>query len=353
MTVRQVWKQILTDLSKEGAPSMLLSDFNYLINKAIYQVVNKCYNIYDINQQTTDYLRVLKSTATLDPKEASDVLGTIYEVILPDDYLHLLNCICVYKVGKDYNCGNNDSYVQYAAKRLTADSWSVVINNYYNRPLSKRPYYYIHNINNSENLPTNALTETNPYGTDLAKQYNVGVKITYKIGETEVFIKDNNVYSDKDFQNKIEDANLSDVVIVETSVEDSNFPRKIKLGNPDNREVSLVNKEIGLRHGNASKVRCEIRCGKKDPSLTLSKVFIDYIKVPQNIKLTQEQLDLVIDTSQIMEFPDYVCYEIINELVTLVMSNIADPRLQSHSIVTQSIASPVQQQNLQQSRQRY
>ena len=34
------------------------------------------------------------------------------------------------------------------------------------------------------------------------------------------------------------------------------------------------------------------------------------------------------DTSQIMEFPDYVCQEIINELTTLIMARDADPRLQ-------------------------
>jgi len=41
-----------------------------------------------------------------------------------------------------------------------------------------------------------------------------------------------------------------------------------------------------------------------------------------------------------MEFPDYVCQEIINELTSLVMANIADPRLQTHIPITQSIANP-------------
>jgi hypothetical protein len=44
-----------------------------------------------------------------------------------------------------------------------------------------------------------------------------------------------------------------------------------------------------------------------------------------------------------MEFPDYVCQEIINELVHLVMENTADPRLQTHIPVTQSIVNPTQQ----------
>lgn len=66
LTARQVWEGMLTELSKVNAPSMLLQDFNYFFNKAINQYINKRYNIYDVNQQTTDDLRVLKATAFLD-----------------------------------------------------------------------------------------------------------------------------------------------------------------------------------------------------------------------------------------------------------------------------------------------
>ncbi len=86
----------------------------------------------------------------------------------------------------------------------------------------------------------------------------------------------------------------------------------------------------------------EIRYGKDDTIFELVEVLVDYVKSPQYIRLTPEQLDLTIDTSQVMEFPDYVCQEIINELVTLVMENTADPRLQTHIPVTQSIAQPAQ-----------
>lgn len=54
-------------------------------------------------------------------------------------------------------------------------------------------------------------------------------------------------------------------------------------------------------------------------------------------------MDLTEDTSQVMEFPDYVCQEIINELVLLIMENTGDPRLQSHNSVTTTIAQPAQQ----------
>ena len=88
----------------------------------------------------------------------------------------------------------------------------------------------------------------------------------------------------------------------------------------------------------------EIRYGHDNSVFSLEKVFIDYIKSPQTIRLTQEQVNLTEDTSQIMEFPDYVCQEIINELTMLVMENTADPRLQTNPTVTQSIANPAHQQ---------
>ena len=53
---------------------------------------------------------------------------------------------------------------------------------------------------------------------------------------------------------------------------------------------------------------------------------------------------MIRDTSDVLEFPDYVCWEIINELVHIIMENISDQRLQTHPVVSQSIANPTQAQ---------
>lgn len=200
MTARQIWEGMLTELSKVNAPSMLLPDFNYFLNKAVNQYINKRYNIYDISQQTTDDLRVLKATSVLgvnkvteteDPFKgvgtaigSANLLGATYEVNLPDDYLHILNCICVYEVRKNFKCYDVGNYVQFAAKRLTADSWSTILNDYYNRPLPWRPYYYIHNVN----INKGDLTPTNPregeIGTDIKQSYSyqtADTKTTYRL----------------------------------------------------------------------------------------------------------------------------------------------------------------------------
>lgn len=373
MTARQVFEGLLTELSKVNAPSMLLQDFNYFFNKAINQYVNKRYNIYDINQQTTDDLRVLKSTCILDVTKSIDnegnplkaltnndtgmskLFGATYEVNLPSDYLHILNCICVYKLNQNWKCYNQGDIVQFAAKRLTADSWSIIINDYYNRPLPWRPYFYIHNINTSNLVPTNPI-DKNGNGTDMVGDYNHDVKYTYSIKKNDGTGEqiDGVTLNGANFEIKGEDENIikypaADYKIVsttttQTSSHNSNFPRVIKLGTTEKATADSVEKETAYRYGNASKVRMEVRYGHDDTVFELQKVFIDYIKTPQYIRLTQDQVNLTQDTSQIMEFPDYVCQEIINELVTLVMENTADPRLQSHPVVTQSIANPAQQQ---------
>lgn len=53
-----------------------------------------------------------------------------------------------------------------------------------------------------------------------------------------------------------------------------------------------------------------------------------------------------------MEFPDYVCQEIINGLVKLVMENSSDPRLQTNIPVNQTIAPPAQLSQPQQNNNR-
>ena len=69
----------------------------------------------------------------------------------------------------------------------------------------------------------------------------------------------------------------------------------------------------------------------------LSSVYVDYLKEPLPINLTVEQRDLPIDTSATLEWPEYVCNEIIKKVVTLILEVSSDPRLNTHGPVNQSI----------------
>lgn len=299
MTVRQVYEYVLININKTAAPNILLADFNYFCNTAIYMYINKRYNVYDVNQQSTDDMRVLKATAKLPVQLNESSYEPVYEVVLPNDYLHILNCICDYEVKNPIGCYKPGKHIQRAANRLTADLAPQVISNYYMR---KKPYFYINNVNTSTTNPTNPYNSTdNPYGTDITSA---------------TVDNDNNV---------------------EVT---GGLPRTISIGG----NKIPANKPVGqIRYGNPTSIRMEIRYGEDYTKFGLQFVYVDYLKVPQTVILTQEQLDLTEDTSQIMEFPDYVCQEIIKELVTLLLENSSDTRLQTYIPISSSVANPAQQ----------
>lgn len=277
MTIRDLYEYALIEMNKVEAPSLLLEDFNYFINKAVQQYINKVYNRYDINQQSSDDLRVLKATVRL--PLTKEVYGQVaekldgkfvYKVDLPNDYMHILNCIIEYEVQKSIKCYKSGDHVDFPARRLTADMAAGILHNVYMKPDYKRPYYYINNVSTVGN------------------------------------------FNEADVSAKNDD-----------SLRDSK-------------------KEDDTRKSNASNVRLELRFGADDSVFKPEYIYVDYIKSPMFIRLTYDEITSTEDTTRALEFPDYVCYEIVNELVKLLMENASDPRVQTNYAVNQTIANPLQ-----------
>lgn len=257
MTVRQCFEACLVELDKVQAPSLLLEDFNYLLNKSIQKYFNRRYALFERNQQLTDDLRVLVRTQKLigTTQTSDNSAGKSYTFNLPDNYVHLLNCICEFKVNTSNKCEETET-IRIGANKLTSNEWSQIITNYYMRPSIKQPYYYISNI-------SDPLQIVNP-------------KPTW------------------DTQ--------------------------------------------GVRYGNAYVPILEIKCGDGN----LQCIYIDYLIAPEHINLTQIQLDDIDDNTNVLEFPDYVVYEIINELVLTILENQKDPRVQSFPSTNSTISAPAQ-----------
>ena len=262
MTYRQAFESSLIELNKVQAPSLLLDDFIYLFNKAIQKYINKRYNTFEVSQQLTDDLRVLLRTEKIIPTDSSQDPATFkdsWTVKLPDDYLHILNCICEFKRNTNKNrCENSCTTFQVGANKMDTSEWPHIINNYYMKPSAKRPYYYISNITDE--------------------------------------------------------------------------PEATTTGSP-------ANKTRDTRYGNSTVPVMQIKCGNDRQQQILNAVYIDYLRAPKYVSITQEDLDSVQDTTPELEFPDYVIFEIINELVTLILENGKDPRLQTFTQVDQSIPS--------------
>jgi len=69
----------------------------------------------------------------------------------------------------------------------------------------------------------------------------------------------------------------------------------------------------------------------------IKTITIDYLKKPIAIILTDPQINIPNDTSQVLEFPEYVCNEILKRVVKLILENSSDPRVQTNIPVNQSI----------------
>ena len=301
MTARELYEYALIELNKLEAPSLLLEDYNYFINKAVQQYINLVYAKLEIDQQSTDDIRVLKTSAILKPIKLSEdptyshlsngLFKSSYYVDLPADYMHLLNCIVEYKVSvSNFKCYNKNDIVYFAARRLTPDMYTQILNNAYMRPMYKRPYYYLNNINTANTIVTNPSMDT-----------------------------------------AILDANKKNNETPSTLV-DSNNKQGDRLSNP-------------------SIVRLELRYGNDDGVFVPNNIYVDYLKSPMYIRLTQEQINSTLDYSQVLEFPDYVCFEIANIFVRLLMENASDPRLQTNIPINNTIAAPATIQAAQQQSQ--
>lgn len=275
MTARDLYENALIEMNKIEAPSLLLEDYNYFINKAIQQYVNLVYAKFEIDQQSADDIRVLKRSAQLKPKDYAslntgdtdnNLFKTFYYVDLPSDYMHLLNCVVEYTTEHDFKCYNNGDKIYFAARRLTPDMYTQILNNAYLRPTYKRPYYY---ITNKKSASTSGDNDTSHYNSKEAAK---------------------------------------------------------------------------SRAANSTQLQLELRYGNDDTVFKPYSFYIDYICAPEWIRLTQEQIDATEDKSQVLEFPDYVCYEIVNIFTRLLMENASDPRLQTNMPINTTIASPATQQ---------
>lgn len=369
MTARELYDYALIELNKNEAPSLLLEDYNYFINKAVQQYINIVYAKREIDQQSTDDIRVLKASAILNPlrmHETGDSFGgadglfkSNYIVNLPPDYLHLLNCIIEFDVNQTFKCYDKGKTVFFAARKLTPDLYSQIVNNAYMRPSYKRPYYYLNNINTSNTLPTNKEQDEEVLLANGLETATVSQKVAYYSALENVEIaeaahkiaafnyKNDSTEPNKEALDKAKDDLIKAKEALDKATDDvkGNVPAII----PTSSLVDSYN-EAGDRLANPSTVKMELRFGRDDKIFTPAKVYVDYIKAPMYIRLTQEQISATLDYSQVLEFPDYVCFEIANIFVRLIMENSSDPRLQTNIPLNNTIAMPQQYVNPQQTK---
>ena len=224
--------------------------------------------------------------------------------------MHLLNCIVEYTIQQsNFKCYNKGDTVHFPVRRLTSDMYTQILNNAYMRPMYKRPYYYLSAINTNTVAQSEGDRLYNKPGSLTGMNSN---DLPTKEGEEVLALEKGTI--------------------------------------PENKSYGLIDSETqaGDRLSNSSTVRLELRFGNDATIFKPTALYIDYIKSPMYVRLTQEQIDSTIDYSQVLEFPDYVCFEITNIFVRLLMENSSDPRLQTNIPLNTTIYNPAAQQQQQQ-----
>ena len=139
MTLLQVYEALLIEQNKRKAPSLLLADFNYFVNKAINNYEATRYLLYDKDQLSVDDLGAIK---VVDWPITLTKQGLYYKGTLPTDYLHMLNCLVEFKSNADYSCYEANETFTKKAQRLPSSSARHIEDNYYFKPSYKQPYFY-------------------------------------------------------------------------------------------------------------------------------------------------------------------------------------------------------------------
>lgn len=294
MTHLDLYNAALIEQNKLEAPTLLIEDYNYLINKAITQYNNLTYARFDLNQQSSDDLRWLQKSVELDIVKTSKMIHPMeeanYACFLPEDYLHILNCTVHFSKKCDgadnlKKCKKEDDDglggVFSLCRRLESNQVSSVIQNAYFKPTYKRPYFY---INTSEN----------------------GGKVSAELESNDI----------------LDPCHLnSDECIIPEWKRDVN-----NILNPCGGD------DPSCLHGQLM----EIRCGK-NKLFYPDVAYVDYLRKPEIINLTWEQVNSVEDTTPECEFPNTVAYEIINIFCKLLLENASDDRLRTHLAINQTI----------------
>lgn len=138
MTSLAIYQSVLYELDKTEAPSFLLDDFNYFFKKATSQYCKEHYKAFDAKQQLTDDIGVISTSRKYLLNEISNSTSA-----LPINYFHLLNCIIEFQVLTPFSCYEKGDIIETGCKRLTADMYPAILDDYYRKPKFKNPFYYI------------------------------------------------------------------------------------------------------------------------------------------------------------------------------------------------------------------
>lgn len=360
MTARELYDATLIELNKLNSPTFGLDQWLYFANKAIQSYTDQRYNFYAMNQQLTDDLRVLLSVyrafnpdltqvdsgATVIGWDESGSLPSYTNSVWVSDYNP-------FAVGSQIMFG--DITIVYTITEILQDSPAIG-----QGILKITPKHY---LSGGDIDPTGSITQEQTIILVGDKVYTVDS--TFDIGES---MSDNTIFSfnldpgnyyhmlairtywsDSRMSDALTDSDCDYAAIKSLS---NMYPAKRltydMLANIENNSYlkpmyrqpyyQLHDHYLNLGTEKVDQVttqyqntpHIEVHAGKVPKGFSLQMIEVDYLKLPEIILLTEDEVyQEVDDKSQLLEWPDYLNSDIIKQIVSYFIENEFNPRLQS------------------------
>lgn len=387
MTALELYDATLIELNKVNAPTFTIEQWVYFANKAIQAFTDRRYNFYATNQQLTDDLRVLLSTyRAFNPDITSvdtDQKVEYFQIKEVDDR-EVINELYIddvsrFKVEDRILIEGFDTRVYTITKIELAPNpkfpdWDVI---------GIAPYIFMafSGSSGSNTDPISDFADSISIGVgaesaeDKAKRlFHSPILKVYNSYQTNESLSGNTIYSfnleTNDYYHMLAVrtywTDKRSAAVTNSLYCDYNKVRSVSsmypakrltydmLANIENNAYSkpMYRQPYHQLHDNYLNVGTEkiinaigeyqnmplieVHAGKIPEGITLQMIDVDYLKLPEVIHLTDEEVYTnVKDESQLLEWPDYLNSELISTLVSYFLENATNPRIQSFPTLQQ------------------
>ncbi len=325
MTALEVYNATLIELNKVNAPTFTVEHFNYFMDKVIRSFTNERYNLYAVNQQMSDDLRVLLDNVIYpDTGTALDTVVSLspgaqfYQKFYIDDYelFEVGDILSITGSDREHTVteANSGGYLLVTPDlpQATGQAGSVVVGSIVSR------------------------LDTSIVQTGEITKFKI-LKANYMhLLSCEVTWLDSTGLRSKTFPAK--HLTLDMLTNIQTNAYLKPSFRQPYYLLRDNTDNTGIAKQATGRKQYQNRPLVEMYLGSAITGTTLSKVRIDYLKLPETVVLsTSEAYVDTSDTSQVLEFPDYLKNEFVKRLTTNFLENVGNPRVNTQVQINQEV----------------
>lgn len=335
MTVREVYEAVLVEINKVNAATFSTEEFNYVLNKAILGYTNERYNFFAVNQQLSDDLRVLQKHVVYNYNKTADnttrtdatynpIRGKVYSAGGSGTQLKV-SSVTDLKTGDRVKFTPAGTPVTITAVDADAYPYEVTFSGSVAAvPVGSLIYLETPNVAIVEDyedveVADGHITMTLPSSDYLhilsCRTFWKGMKPN---GQSAYL-----VYGAKRMTFDIQNVIQNNVYLRPAF----NRPYFMLQDNVMNAGIDKIT-DLADYRAYHNKPQFDVYVGKPNPTAVLDKIRIDFIKNPELIILND--IDIFTagkDTSQVLEFPDYLKNEIVLRVSQYILENMRDPRI--------------------------